>query len=342
MKQRYLELDAIRGIAALMVVLYHYTVRYGQIYAFPVDPPFTFVFGQYGVQLFFMVSGFVIFLTLNNTVHAMDFIVSRFSRLYPAYWVAVILTFAAVHVFGLPGREVDLKSAVVNLSMLQMWLGVSDVDGVYWTLAVELSFYLIMYVLYLAGQLGRITLISCVWLGLIVLAHYLESHQYLQIDWRLKLMLLLQYGNLFIAGILFYRIMQFNRAADYLVLLAALLVEYYLHGKLVLLVAAYFGIFMLFVKGYLAKLALRPLIFLGSISYCLYLVHQNIGYIVIRNLEAGGLANRFTVVAVPAAVSIALATVMHVTAEKPALREIRRLWKGSNLRRQLTAAYSRA
>jgi len=61
MKQRYYELDAIRGIAALMVVLFHYTVGYGQIYGYSIDPAFTFELGKYGVLLFFMVSGFVIF-----------------------------------------------------------------------------------------------------------------------------------------------------------------------------------------------------------------------------------------------------------------------------------------
>ena len=50
MKQRYLELDAIRGIAALMVVFFHYTVRYGQIYGYSVKPFFTFVVSIKGVR----------------------------------------------------------------------------------------------------------------------------------------------------------------------------------------------------------------------------------------------------------------------------------------------------
>jgi peptidoglycan/LPS O-acetylase OafA/YrhL len=115
MNQRYSELDTIRGIAALMVVLYHYSVRY----EYPVNPLISFDIGKYGVQLFFIVSGFVIILTLNKTAHAIDFIVFRFSRLYPAYWVAIIVTFSTAYLFTLPGREVGIDASIINLSMIQ-------------------------------------------------------------------------------------------------------------------------------------------------------------------------------------------------------------------------------
>ena len=145
MNQRYSELDAIRGIAALMVVIFHYSIRYGELYGYAVAPAFGFEWGRYGVQLFFIVSGFVIFLTLDKKPHTADFIISRFSRLYPAYWVAVVITFSFVYFFPLPGREVDIKTAIINLTMVQQWVGVANVDGVYWTLSLELSFYFIFH-----------------------------------------------------------------------------------------------------------------------------------------------------------------------------------------------------
>jgi peptidoglycan/LPS O-acetylase OafA/YrhL len=112
MNQRYSELDAIRGVAVIMVVVYHYSVRYG----YPIEPVFSFGLGKYGVELFFIVSGFVIFLTLDKTTHALDFIVSRFSRLYPAYWIGVTLTFSVVYIYSLDGREVNFQSALINLT----------------------------------------------------------------------------------------------------------------------------------------------------------------------------------------------------------------------------------
>jgi hypothetical protein len=65
---RFRELNVLRGIAASLVVLFHYWTRYGQLYV-PDNPPllgFEFPDGIYGVYLFFMISGFVIFMTLRQ------------------------------------------------------------------------------------------------------------------------------------------------------------------------------------------------------------------------------------------------------------------------------------
>ena len=327
MKHRYSELDAIRGIAALMVVLYHYTVRYGEIYIFPVQPLFNFELGLYGVQLFFIVSGFVIFLTLNKTTRAIDFVVSRFSRLYPPYWFAVILTFLVVSIFSLPGREVTLRTAMINLTMLQDWLRVDRVDGVYWTLAVELSFYIIMFVLFVTKQLKRIEVISTVWLLIIIGLNFLSSINVIQLHGAIKLMLLLEYGNLFIAGIMFYKIMHQQRWVHFAILLLALITEFHMHGNVAWLVALYFAIFLAFTKGFLQIFAIKPLIFLGTISYSLYLIHQNIGYVIIRVLESQGLATPITMLVVPLAISVAIATIMQRYIERPSLNLIRNNWK---------------
>jgi peptidoglycan/LPS O-acetylase OafA/YrhL len=107
--------------------------------------------GHYGVNLFFIVSGYVIFMTLHRTREPMDFVVSRFSRLYPAYWVAVGLTFAVTALLGLPGKEVSFGQALGNLLMFHGLLGVPDVDNVYWTLQVELLFYAGMFTVHAMG-----------------------------------------------------------------------------------------------------------------------------------------------------------------------------------------------
>lgn len=130
MKTRLSELDALRGIAALMVVIGHYTARYNDFYT-PISFPFKFEYGGYGVQLFFLISGFVIFLTLNKTRHPLEFVVSRFSRLYPAYWVAVLLTFTLISIFSLPDTITTPSTydALVNLTMLQRWFRIGILMG---------------------------------------------------------------------------------------------------------------------------------------------------------------------------------------------------------------------
>jgi len=63
---RILELDSLRGLAIIAVMLYHYTSRYVRLYGFHNTPPFEFWYGRLGVEFFFIISGFVIFMTLSK------------------------------------------------------------------------------------------------------------------------------------------------------------------------------------------------------------------------------------------------------------------------------------
>jgi len=64
--RRLVELDALRGIAATLVMLFHYTSQYERLYGHEAAPAFTVPWGHYGVNLFFMISGYVIFMTLHR------------------------------------------------------------------------------------------------------------------------------------------------------------------------------------------------------------------------------------------------------------------------------------
>ena len=156
---RLVEVDALRGVAALAVVLFHYTTRFTDLYQPGAQPAVSFPSGHYGVNLFFIISGFVIFMTLEKTARPLDFVVSRFSRLFPAYWAAIFLTFSICHLLGLPGKLVSTGTALANLAMLHGLFGVGHVDGVYWTLEVELLFYCGMLLLYRLKWLDRLHLV---------------------------------------------------------------------------------------------------------------------------------------------------------------------------------------
>ncbi|WP_347037637.1 acyltransferase family protein [Glutamicibacter halophytocola] len=93
-------MDALRITAALIVVFYHYTAWGHDHWGtkapefWPVLSEFT-RYGQLGVRLFFLISGFVILMSLQGK-NVIGFIGSRVGRLYPAYWLAVIAADSAV------------------------------------------------------------------------------------------------------------------------------------------------------------------------------------------------------------------------------------------------------
>ncbi len=201
---RLVEIDALRGLAALAVVLFHYTSRFHELFEVSSLPTFSFPYGHYGVNLFFIISGFVIFMTLEKTSRPMDFVVSRFSRLFPAYWVAIILTFSITHALGLPGKLVDLGAALGNLFMIQGIFHIPHVDGVYWTLEVELLFYCGMFFLY---RIQRLDLIHWALLGLLalrVIYFALAQGFGIELSWTISRLLILPYIPWFALGIAIY------------------------------------------------------------------------------------------------------------------------------------------
>ena len=322
---RLLALDTLRGVAALMVVLFHYTTRYDELFGHSKPPLATLPWGYLGVNLFFMISGFVIFMTLERAVRPMDFIVSRFSRLYPAYWGAVALTFVTVAVLGLPGKQVALLPALLNLTMLQDFLNVAPVDGVYWTLAVELLFY--AWAL-LAFRLKLLTLAPQLLLLLFALRlSYFGAATLLHVDlpWLVYRLLILAYIPWFGAGIMIYRISRGSatpRADIALIALAIALLAVVDGWPLALLLLGFSLLLYGAAGGVLNFLDQPSLVGLGTISYTLYLVHENIGWALIRRMEQGGIPPNLAIFGALLCSGM-LATALTLLVERPAMRRIR-------------------
>lgn len=324
---RLVEVDALRGLAALSVLLFHYTTRFLELYAPSGAPSLAFPHGHYGVNLFFVISGFVIFMTLERTRTGIDFVVSRFSRLFPVYWVAIALTFAVTSSFGLPGKEVTALQALGNVVMLHGFARIPHVDGVYWTLEVELLFYAIMLLLMLRGRLARVHLLLWALLALRLAYHLSATWFGIDLPWTLSRLLILTYIPWFALGICVYLATQGRSAADgrawrptALAALACLAVVD--HWGLAVLAAVLALLVWAAATGRLPWLAHPVLVFFGTISYPLYLVHENIGWVVQRAVLARALPFDVSVL-VAFGVSVALATLLTRTVEQPAMRAIR-------------------
>ena len=329
---RVVELDALRGIAALAVVAFHYTTQYGQQYGHTTPLGFGFPPGNYGVNLFFLISGFVIFMTLERTRTAMDFVVSRFSRLFPAYWAAMALTAVFVYLLGMPEQRLSLRDLLLNLTMMQQILGGEHLDGSYWTLQVELFFYAQMLLWFALGQLKRIHVIILLWLGLAMGYGEVVQHR-MHFSYLARELMILRHIPFFALGILFYRLHtrpQENRL-NY-AMMGLCLVAIGVANPLVFLWVgiACCGIFLLFVNNLLAWLRGAFFVFLGSISYSLYLLHQAIGFALIHDLERRGVPSVLACL-LTLAIVLTLASALTFVVERPAMRKIRSWWRANGL-----------
>ncbi len=322
---RLFAVDALRGLAAMAVVLFHYTTRYVELYGGAGSPSMSFPQGHYGVNLFFIISGFVIFMTLEKTRRPMDFVVSRFSRLFPAYWVAVALTFAITSTFGLAGKEVSALQALGNLMMVNAFFHIPHVDGVYWTLEVEMLFYAGMLLVYSTGRLKQIHTFLLALLAL-RLAYELVLRAFgVDLPWTLSRLLILKYIPWFALGVCVYQTVMAKSPSRQVVatVVSALACLAVVDGLgLALLAAALAALAWAAAAGRLPWLGHPVLVFFGAISYPLYLLHENIGWVVLRELQSRGVAFDMSVLAA-LALSILLASGLTFLIERPAMRAIR-------------------
>lgn len=147
-------LDALRGLAALVVVFEHSLDVLLPEVRRTASPWFDF--GRYGVFVFFLVSGYVVPFSLQRRGSVREFWAGRFFRLYPAWAVSLVLALALAAAgvgYGLPAALGDRPwaSALAHLTMLQDLLGVPNAVNVLWTLSYEMVFYLLITAMFVAG-----------------------------------------------------------------------------------------------------------------------------------------------------------------------------------------------
>ena len=163
-------LDGLRGIAALAVMLQHTVetiIVTDRSAVMGLRPEFLDMFnaGRFGVALFFLFSGFVIPFSFRPPRPIHSFVISRFFRLYPAYWLSLGL--ALVIFRFLTDQTYPPLRIIANITMVQSVFGQHDVIGVYWTLFIELAFYGLcagLFALHLLSDWR--TLIAAIFIGL--------------------------------------------------------------------------------------------------------------------------------------------------------------------------------
>jgi peptidoglycan/LPS O-acetylase OafA/YrhL len=298
---RLATLDLLRLLAALAVVAFHYLFRGAAgepmlDVAFPEAERFA-IFGYLGVNLFFLISGFVIAWSAEGRDFT-GFAIARFARLYPGFLVCMAASFVVLALAADPRWPVESGQFAANLAIFAPALGKPFVDGVYWSIVLEIVFYGWVALALLFGVFERWKLpLVAGWLGLCVLNEFLLH------SGALRMVFVTEFGPWFAGGILMHHLWSRGVSAEALMLLGASFlvscnmlaiaqgwmdVHYGRSIGLGALLAANLAMHALLVAAIAARglVPATPLVLaLGGLTYPLYLLHQNIGYLAINALS---------------------------------------------------------
>lgn len=294
---RNIYLDYIRGIACILIVLYHYTQRYNELFQNSGEWKFRVSWGYMAVSTFFVLSGYLAIAKDDSNLGLWTYIKKRAVRLFPAYWVSIPLTFVTTH-FLLSSRSVSIKDALINLTMLESFVGVPLVDGVYWTLANELVFYaFVAIVVVVLKKRNILPLFGFTWIVALLIFRFVENDSL--ICAAIGKLIAKQYGHMFVVGAslvyLFHGIgNKFSKFLSVLSILIALVYQFLIFGfnysiyfvlsLIVVILCVVFDIRRYIINERFLKI-LRPLELTAAISYPLYLIHQNIGYAIMETFR---------------------------------------------------------
>lgn len=328
-------LDKLRGLAAALVFVQHAAdhiiLESSGAYLRPLFVE-TFDAGRFGVALFFIISGYVVPLSIKGPLAIKSFVIGRVFRLYPAYWLSIFAALAVFYIFK--GFVLPWKQVVVNMTMLEALFGVPFVLGPYWTLIIEIAFYVLAALLYKVGRLHSqavaFLLVACFAGGsaLLTVGSMLTGH-YLRANLALNL-------SLMFLGLVLRLEDERGAAAK----------KVYELGGLVLVFGAIIFSALLggdrsgplftttsFTSGYilavLCFLASRAHVFrlpewlawLGTISYSVYLFHEVVlsaADPVLSRTSSG--ASHLLIVVVCAVAALAVSTLVYHLVEKPSIR----------------------
>ncbi len=294
-------LDGIRFLAALYVVVFHLSAGDRSSWQKPSRELFGPLFhvasyGWLGVELFFMISGFVICLSTWGKTFS-QFAISRVARLYPAYWFCVLLTTAVVLIDPSRAHALSWSQVLENLTMTESWTRAPLVDPSYWTLAIELIFYLLVAVTLVSRGFTypRVVVFCSVWLAVSLLDDLIHSPWF-------SIFFLPLYAPFFIAGMLLYLMHRFGPRRQLWALLACswgcalyrldsrtagqhpsgVTLNYWVSATMA---TAFFAVLTLIALGKVKMIRGRWLVTAGALTYPLYLVHQQIGETIIRSFS---------------------------------------------------------
>ena len=326
MKHRLGYLDSARGLAAILVLIFHAVLSFGK-----TNPELVglsdffevyFDLGKIAVILFFIISGFVIPYSIKGEKAVLQFVVSRFFRLYPVYWLSVILGFLVFPNF-------TYIEFIINFTMLQQFLGVQNIIGLYWTLQIELIFYFLIVIVYAIKKLYSKKFLFITSMLFLIMSIFVAVVRY-KLDIKLPLALPLALSIMFFGS--YYRYVLLDNDPE-----AKKYSNIYIYSFFILMpvinllgynkdmgfneswykytITYYTGIIMFLVIGKV-KFTNKVSEYLGEISYSVYLFHPVLIYIINYHLPH---MNGYLRVLLVLVLTVAFSSLTYRFIEKPSI-----------------------
>lgn len=343
---RLAELDLLRFVAALAVLAFHYFIAFASVWGdrpaelFPLLAPLAGL-GILGVELFFVISGFVILMTVWGKGIG-GFARSRLVRLYPAYWLSLAATAGLYGLLGAkPGDpKLSVGEYLVNATMAQRAFGVTDASGVYWSLWAELRFYLLMAVLVLIGvTYNRVLVFMGVWLVAAAAVEWVPILFDVERNALLAEIVMPRYAPYFVAGMALFLIHRYGSAwLPWVYTVAAWALSLHsamerVHGRIkavgfknmpvtdtavIVTVTLIFLVMALVALGLLKLPSSKLLTALGGTTYPLYLFHSIVAIALIPALIDA--FDPWVIAVITTATALVVSYLVYSCAERPIQR----------------------
>lgn len=328
-KKHIYTIDIIRAISAILIVLYHFTSRYNDNeYIILTNATthwnFSVSWGYGAVCSFFILSGFLLakyFAVDNNSQRVLC---NRLCRLYPTFWVCMTIT-SIVLILTFPETKITLTQYFVNLTMMPSLFGIRYIDGAYWTMACEIMFAFIYFTIikFKNIRIRKLLLILVLMMSIVESLFSYSDNIAFKI---LRVFFISDQIQLFIIGLCVFYIL--NRKGDryyYYIFIICCIIQFLQNYSLIHNIFFSTTVLLLILSPYIDAfvdtnaLWYKIIEYIARISYPLYLLHQMIGFAIIKKLQSVGFVNEYWII-IPMILSIFLAGVVHKYIEKPTSR----------------------
>ena len=324
LSNKILSIQYLRGIAALGVVFCHYGSNISSV----------FNFGQTGVFVFFLISGFIIVYSLVKSVYKKNqffiFLLKRSIRIDPSYLATILLTFLLFDILSnmpsFKGHAIPFVSGqfLAHLFYLVPFTKYPFYNHVFWTLCVEFQFYLLIGIFYFISDSPVFKSVFLVVFSCTCFIYFSKAYY-----------LVFNYAPIFALGISLIAFYQNRKPIKLLLpILLLILIAYKFSLPISILLLASCVVILYF------KMTIRPLAFFGDISYSLYLTHGltlTVFLGIAKRLNVNLNHFQFFWLIIEVSIAVAMSYLFFLLIEKPSLRLSKGLLKRNRLNLKLQA-----